>query len=68
MLIPANHRASLDANGSPLYVPENRIESLSRRDFLKLSTAAAAAGIALPYTQQPAAADDQVVGLGVCCE
>lgn len=54
--IPSNHRSSLDANGSPIYLPNNKLESLSRRDFLKLTSAAAAAGIALPYTKQPAAA------------
>ena len=54
--IPSNHRSSLDSNDSPLYLPNNKLDSLSRRDFLKLTSAAAAAGIALPYITQPAAA------------
>lgn len=56
--IPINHRGSLTAHGLPLSLPGSAADNLSRRDFLKLSAAASAAGIALPslVRAQPAAA------------
>lgn len=49
--IPQNHRASVNRAGAPAQLPD----SLCRRDFLRLSAAAAAAGLLLPM-HKPAAA------------
>lgn len=49
--IPQNHRGSASRAGTPLALPSN----LSRRDFMRFSAAAAAAGILLPRSQPVAA-------------
>lgn len=49
--IPQNHRGSTSLEGTPLILPAD----LSRRDFMRLSAAVAAAGILLPSTKPVAA-------------
>lgn len=49
--LPQNHRGSATGAGTPLALPSN----LSRRDFMRFSAAAAAAGILLPRSQPVAA-------------
>ncbi len=49
--IPINHRGSLTATGEPLLLPVN----ISRRDFLRYSSALAAAGLLLPRPRPVAA-------------
>lgn len=49
--IPQNHRGSTSIAGAPLNLPQD----ISRRDFMRLSAAVAAAGILLPSTKPVAA-------------
>ncbi|MBT3531929.1 MAG: TldD/PmbA family protein [Gammaproteobacteria bacterium] len=54
--IPANHLGSATSTGTPIYLPgDSPINRLSRRDFMRLSTVAAAAGILLPSPMPVAA-------------
>lgn len=50
--VPTNHRGSASQSGSPFHLPSD----YSRRDFIRLTAAAAAAGILLPIQRAPVAA------------